>query len=148
MALLTLSFTGEPAIDLSNNPQFWLNLIAIASLIAAISYLNHLKRLSWPVSQVVYVYVFVVLILHNIYGAIAGKAGILHLLWAISATAIGGLLIEALVEELQRLQRWALRLALGLSLFYVATIVFFLPGALSLWCLNYWETQDAFKKRD
>jgi hypothetical protein len=148
MALLTLSFTGEPVIDLSNNPRFWFDLLACAGAIAAIFYLNYLKRLSWPVSQVVYVYVFVILILHNIYGVIKSRTEILHLLWVISIIAIGGLLIESLVEELQRLRRWALRLAVGLSLLYVATIVFFLPGALSLWCLNYWETQDAFKKRN
>ncbi len=65
-----------------------------------------------------------------------------------STVVIFGLLMEALVRELQRLKKWALRVAIGLSLFYVASIIFFLPGALSLWCLNYYETLAAFKQRD
>jgi hypothetical protein len=59
-----------------------------------------------------------------------------------------GLLLEALVKELKKLKKWALRVAIGLSLLYIATIVFFLPGALSLWCLNNWETLAAFKPKN
>jgi DMSO/TMAO reductase YedYZ heme-binding membrane subunit len=65
-----------------------------------------------------------------------------------AAVVIFAMLIEALVKELQGLKRWALRVAIGLSLLYVASIIFFLPGALSLWCLNYYETLAAFKQRD
>lgn len=61
---------------------------------------------------------------------------------------IFGLLLEALVHGLYKLKRWALRVAIGLSLLYVASIIFFLPGALSLWCLNYYETLAAFKQKN
>jgi hypothetical protein len=158
MALITLSFTGETSIDLTSNPQFWLNLIAFVMIIAAISYLKEMDRVSWPVSQVIYVYVFVILILHDPYGVIASVLkgnlrpahwlDMLQVLWIISSIVIAGLLIEALVQELQNLKRWALRVSIGLSLLYIATIVFFVPGALGLWCLTNWETLAAFKQRD
>ncbi len=61
---------------------------------------------------------------------------------------IFGLLLEILVKELQQLKKWALRIAISLSLLYIATIVFFLPGTLSLWCLNNRETLAAFPPRD
>jgi hypothetical protein len=158
MALITLSFTGETALDFSSNPQFWLNLIAFVGIITAITYLHDLGRVSWPISQVIYVYVFVILILHDTYGVIASVlqgnfkpahwADMLQVLWVISSIVIAGLLIEALIQELQKLRRWALRVAIGLSLVYVASIVFFLPGALGLWCLVNWETRAAFKQND
>jgi hypothetical protein len=158
VALLTLSFTGATSIDLRHNWQFWLNLMAFGGISAAISLLNKMGRVSWPVSQVIYVYVFVMLILHDPYGVItsilrgnftpAHWPDMLKVLRVISSTVIAGLLIEALVQQLQEFKRWALRVAIGLSLFYVATIVFFLPGALGLWCLTNWETLAAFKQHD
>jgi uncharacterized membrane protein YfhO len=157
LALITLSFTGETAIDLRHHPQFWLNLLALGVILAAIAYLKRLGRISWPVSQVVYIYVFVFLILHDTYGVFASLwqgnlkpphwSDTLRVLWVIASTVVGGLLIESLVQELQQLKRWALRVAIGLALFYVCTIVFFLPGALGLWCLTNWETRAAFPQR-
>jgi hypothetical protein len=71
-----------------------------------------------------------------------------RLLGVTGTFVIFGLLMEALAKALQNLKRWALRVAIGLSLLYVASIIFFLPGALSLWCLNYYETLAAFKQQD
>ena len=78
----------------------------------------------------------------------ANWSDLLRLMAATGTFVILGLLTEALVTGLQRLKRWALRGAIGLSLLYVASIIFFLPGALSLWCLNYYETLAAFQSRD
>jgi hypothetical protein len=153
MAMLTMISTAQS----NNNSLLWINTMGLAGIIAAIFYLDRKRRLSWPVGQAIYVYVFVALILQD-------PEGVLHhlnngrlanidwqstvrLLWVIAIIVVAGLLIEALVAELAQLKKWAWWLSMGLALVYILSLVFFLPGTLSLWCLYNWETKDAFKKK-
>jgi hypothetical protein len=153
MALLTMLSTAQS----NNNALLWINAIGLAGIIAAIFYLDHMQRLSWPVGQAIYIYVFVALILQDPHGVLQylqiGRLAqvdwqnMVRLLWVIASIVIAGLLIEALVAKLSKLQKWAWWLSMGLSLVYILSLIFFLPGTLSLWCLYNWETRDAFKKR-
>jgi hypothetical protein len=153
MALITMVSTAQDG----SSPMLWVNALGLIGIVSAIFYLDRLKRLSWPVGQVIYVYVFVALILQDSQGLLGHLLNgripqiswqdTVRLLWVIATIVVSGLIIEALVAELALLKKWAWRLAMGLSLLYILSLVFFLPGTLSLWCLYNWETKDAFKKK-
>ncbi len=153
MALLTMLSTAQE----SNNVLLWINVVGLGGIITAIFYLDRMQRLSWPVGQIIYSYVFVALILQDPHGVLqqlrsngltwADWQNMVRLLWVIAGLVVAGLLIEALVAELAKLKKWAWWLSMGLALTYVLSLIFFLPGTLSLWCLYNWETRDAFKKK-
>jgi hypothetical protein len=151
--LVMISETQE-----STNPLLWMNVVGLMGIIAALFYLDRQQRLSWSVGQIIYAYVFVALILQDPQGLIVNLTTstvtqiswqeMVHLLWVIASLVVVGLAIEALVEALERLTRWAWWLAMGLALVYILSMVFFLPGTLSLWCLYHGETRAAFRKQN
>jgi hypothetical protein len=153
MALITMVSTAQEG----TSPMLWVNALGLVGIVAAIFYLDRLGRLSWPVGQVIYVYVFVALILQDSQGLLRHLLSgtmpqiswqdTVRLLWVIAIIVVGGLIIEALVAELAQLKKWAWRLSMGLAFAYILSLVFFLPGTLSLWCLSNWETRAAFKKK-
>jgi hypothetical protein len=153
MALLTMLSSAQE----SNNVLLWINVVGLGGIIAALFYLDRMQRLSWPVGQIIYSYVFVALILQDPHGVLqqlrssgltrADWQNMVRLLWVIAGLVVAGLLIEALVAELAKLKKWAWWLSMGLALTYVLSLIFFLPGTLSLWCLYNWETRAAFKKK-
>jgi hypothetical protein len=153
MALLTMLSTAQE----SNNVLLWINAAGLGGIVAALLYLDRMQRLSWPVGQIIYSYVFVALILQDPHGVIqqlqsggltwADWQNMVRLMWVIAGLVVAGLLIEALVAELAKLKKWAWWLSMGLALAYILSLVFFLPGTLSLWCLYNWETRAAFKKK-
>jgi hypothetical protein len=157
VALLTMSTALENSAQIVLGTSFWFNAAALTIIIFGLLYLEKMGKLSWPVGQVIYVYVFVAMVLQDTNGLIkhliSGQItrvswqDTVRILWLISSITVGGLLIEALVMELERLRKRAWRLAIGLSVMYILSIVFFLPGALSLWCLCHWETKEAFRKK-
>jgi hypothetical protein len=157
VALLTMSTALENSAQIVLGTSFWFNAAALTIIIFGLLYLEKMGKLSWPVGQVIYVYVFVAMVLQDTNGLIkhliSGQItrvswqDTVRILWLISSITVGGLLIEALVIELEKLRKRAWRLAIGLSVMYILSIVFFLPGALSLWCLCHWETKEAFRKK-
>jgi hypothetical protein len=153
MAMLTMFSSAQD----SGNVLLWINAVGLGGIIVALFYLDRMGRLSWPVGQTIYSYVFVALILQDPHGLIrqlrssgltqTDWQNMVRLLWVIAGLVVAGLLIEALVAELAKLKKWAWWLSMGLAFAYILSLVFFLPGTLSLWCLYNWETRDAFKKK-
>jgi hypothetical protein len=153
VAMLTMMSTAQD----SDNMMLWVNVAGLAIIISALFYLDRMKRLTWPVGQLIYTYVFVALILQDPHGLLqqlqtnnfsrTDWQNMVRLLWVIAGLVVSGLLIEALVAELALLKKWAWWLSIGLSLVYIISLIFFLPGTLSFWCLYNWETRDAFKKK-
>lgn len=153
MAILTMFSTAQE----SDNVLLWINAIGLGGIVIAIFYLERMGRLSWPVGQIIYSYVFIALILQDPHGVIqqlrssgltlVDWQNMVRLLWVIAGLVVVGLLIEALVAELAKLKKWAWWLSIGLSVSYILSLIFFLPGTLSLWCLYNWETREAFKKK-
>jgi hypothetical protein len=157
VALLLMSTALENSSKIVLGTSFWLNSVALTLIIFGLLYLEKIGKLSWPVGQAIYVYVFVAMILQDANGVVkhlvSGQVTkvswqeTVRILWIISSITVGGLIIEALVLELEKLRRRAWRLAIGLSVMYILSIIFFLPGALSLWCLCHWETKEVFRKK-
>jgi hypothetical protein len=157
IALLTMSTALENSAQVVLGTSFWLNSAALTVIIFGLLYLDRLGKLSWPVGQVIYVYAFVAMILQDSNGVIKHLLSgqftrtawqeTVRMLWLIASITVSGLIVEALVVELEKLKKWAWQLAVGLSLIYILSIIFLAPGALSLYCLCNWETRAAFKKK-
>jgi hypothetical protein len=138
-------------------PSFWWNTLALLVIISGLWYLNRIGKMSWPVGQAIYLYVFVAMILQDGNGVVnhvisghftrVSWQETVRILWLIAGISISGLIVEALAVELLHLKKRALQMAVCLSVLYILSIVFFLPGTLSLWCLCNWETRAAFKKK-
>ncbi len=156
LAFLTMSSAIKHSAQIVISPSFWWNALALAVIIAGLWYLDKIGKLSWPVGQAIYLYVFVAMIFQDANGVVKHVLSgqftrvswqeTVRILWLIAGISIGGLVIEALAVELVRLRKRAWQMAVGLSVVYILSIIFFLPGALSLWCLCNWETRTAFKK--
>ncbi len=152
-----MSSALENSTQIVIGPSFWWNALALAVIIAGLWYLDKIGKMSWPVGQAIYLYVFVAMIFQDANGVVKHVLSgqftrvswqeTVHILWLIAGISIGGLVIEALAVELVHLRKQAWQIAVGLSVVYILSIIFFLPGALSLWCLCNWETRSAFKKK-
>jgi hypothetical protein len=157
LALMTMSSALKHSAEIVIGPSFWWNGLALGVIIMGLLYLDRLGKLSWPVGQAIYLYVFVAMILQDANGVVKYMLSghftrvswqeAVRILWLIASISVGGLVVEALVVELIRLKKRAWQMAVGLSVMYILSIVFFLPGTLSLWCLCNWETRSAFKKK-
>jgi hypothetical protein len=156
LAFLTMSSALKDSAQIVINPSFWWNAGALIVMITGLWYLNKIGKMSWPVGQAIYLYVFVAMIFQDANGVVKHVLSgqftrvswqeTVRILWIIAGISIGGLVVEALAVELIRLRKRAWQMAVGLSVVYIMSIIFFLPGALSLWCLCNWETRIAFKK--
>jgi hypothetical protein len=156
LAFLTMSSALKDSAQIVINQSFWWNAVALIVIIAGLWYLDKIGKLSWPVGQAIYLYVFVAMIFQDANGVVKHVLSgqftrvswqeTVRILWLIAGISIGGLVVEALAVELVRLRKRAWQMAVGLSVVYIMSIIFFLPGALSLWCLCNWETRTAFKK--
>jgi hypothetical protein len=157
LALLTMSSALKSSAAITINPSLWWNGLALMVIIAGLLYLNRIGKLSWPVGQAIYLYVFVAMIFQDANGVVKHVLSgqftrvswqeTVRILWLIAGISISGLIVEALAVELISLKKRAWKMAVGLSIIYILSIVFFLPGTLSLWCLCNWETKAAFKKK-
>lgn len=157
MLILMFVFNSGSLHTPNPNLNFWLDAISMIGIIGIITYWNSFRKLHWNVGFIIYLYIFLVLILRNPYGiltaipentlAIVNWQSILNSLW-VSAGIFGiGLLLELLIYQLRQLKTWAWWLALSVSIFYVASIVFFFSGTLGIWSLLDTDTKKAFKHR-
>jgi hypothetical protein len=157
LALLTMSTALKDSAQIVIGSSFWWNALALLVIISGLWYLNRIGKMSWPVGQAIYLYVFVAMILQDGNGVVnhvmsghftrVSWQETVRILWLIAGISISGLIVEALAVELVQFKKRALQMAVGLSVVYILSIVFFLPGTLSLWCLCNWETRAAFKKK-
>jgi hypothetical protein len=157
LALLTMSTALKDSAQIVIGSNFWWNGLALLAIITGLWYLNRIGKMSWPVGQAIYLYVFVAMILQDSNGVVKHVMSgqftrvswqeTVRILWLIAGISIGGLIVEALAVELVRFKKRALQMAIGLSVLYILSIIFFLPGTLSLWCLCNWETRAAFRKK-
>jgi hypothetical protein len=157
MLILMFVFNSGSLHTPNPNLNFWLDAISMIGIIGIITCWNSFRKLHWNVGFIIYLYIFLVLILRNPYGiltaipentlAIVNWQSILNSLW-VSAGIFGiGLLLEVLIYQLRQLKTWAWWLALSVSIFYVASIVFFFSGTLGIWSLLDTDTKKAFKHR-
>jgi hypothetical protein len=156
LAFLTMSSALKNSAQITISSSFWWNALALAVIIAGLWYLNKIGKMSWPIGQAIYLYVFVAMIFQDTNGVVKHVLSgqftrvswqeTVRILWLIAGISISGLVVEALVIELMRLRKRAWQMAVGLSVVYIMSIIFFLPGALSLCFLCNGETRAAFKK--
>jgi hypothetical protein len=139
------------------NLHFWFDTIAIIGIIGIIAYWHKLKRLRWNVSLTIYLYIFLVLILRNPYGILTAISEnklatvnwqlMSNSLWVYGCIFGIGMLLEVLIFYLRQFKIWAWWLAVSVSILYIASIIFFFSGTLSIWSLLDAETKQAFKRR-
>lgn len=156
LAFLTMSSALKDSAQIVINPSFWWNAAALAVIITGLWYLDKIGKMSWPVGQAIYLYVFVAMIFQDANGVVRHVLSgqftrvswqeTVRILWLIAGISIGGLVVEYLAVELALLRKRAWQMAVGLAVTYILSIIFFVPGALSLWCLCNGETRAAFKK--
>ena len=137
--------------------HFWFDAIAIAGMIGILSYWNRFQRIHWSAGLVMYSYILLALVFRNPYGILTttteGGLTIIKLASAMSSLSVGlgifavGILLEILIYHLRQYKIWAWRTALGISILYVSSIVFFFSGTLGIWCLLDSDTKQAFKRR-
>jgi hypothetical protein len=138
------------------NSHFWFDAIAILGIVGIITYWNWLKRLRWNVSFTIYLYIFLVLVLRDPYGILTaapqGRLGLAEWESILNTLYVGcgifgmGMLIELLILKLRQSKVWAWWTALIISMFYVASVVFFFSGTLGIWSLLDSDTKHHFKR--
>ena len=137
--------------------HFWFDAIAIAGIIGILAYWNRLQRLHWGAGLVMYSYILLALVFRDPYGILTTttESGLttIKLASAMSSLSVGlgifaiGILLEILIYHLRQYKIWAWRTALGISILYVSSIVFFFSGTLGIWSLLDSDTKQAFKRR-
>ena len=137
--------------------HFWFDAIAITGMISIIAYWNQFQRLHWNAGLVMYSYIFLALVFRNPYGILTSVsessltsiklASVLSSLWVGVGIFAIGILLEVLIFHLRQYKIWAWRMALGVSILYVSSIVFFFSGTLGIWSLLDVDTKQVFKRR-
>jgi hypothetical protein len=139
------------------NGHFWFDAIAVMGIIGILSYFNNRKRLCWNVGLTIYAYIFPILLLRNPYGILTAAAqgqlpadvwqSIFNSLFVGLGIFGIGVLLEVLIFQLHQSKIWAWWLAVLVSIFYVASIVFFFSGTLGIWSLLNSDTKRSFRRR-
>jgi hypothetical protein len=137
------------------DPQFWHDAIAIGTMIAIIWAWNYNQKVKVQIGFIAYLLAFFSLILRNPYGVMTTHhegfaplnvdAAIFHSFWFGLVVLALGIATEALIYYFRKSQRWAWWLAFGISILYVASILFFFQGSLGIWSLLNVDTKKAFK---
>ncbi len=158
ISLLILMFvfnSGSTRVPVANS-QFWFDTIAMMGIVGILAYWNHLKQLHWNASFVIYLYIFLVLVLRNPYGILTAATpngtlatidwySLLHSLRFGAGILAIGMCVEVLIFHLRQCKMWAWRVALAISILYVASIVFFFSGTLGIWSLLDPDTKQSVR---
>jgi hypothetical protein len=156
-ALMFLFNSGSDRVP-NFNIHFWIEAIAIAAIIGMIYYPSRWQKAGLKVSFAIYLYALVALFIRNPYGILGryyetiSSTGARSLSLDHSSIWIGlsiiaiGMAIELLVYYFQQYRVWAWWLAMGVSIFYVSTVMFFFPGALGIYALLDPDTKKMFRK--
>ncbi len=137
------------------NLQFWLDTIAILGIVAIVIYWSRLQRFQWNTSLIIYLYIFSIFIFRNPYSILNVVShekvvgidwqSILHSFWVGVGIFMLGAIVELIIFRLCQFNNWAWWLSLGISILYVASIIFFFSGTLGIWSLLDPDTKKAFK---
>jgi hypothetical protein len=148
--------SGSVAVP-NPNLHFWLDAIAIAGIIAIITYWSRLQQSRWHTSIIIYLYISIVLLLRNPYGILnaIGDGQLVITNWQSMASSwwVGvGILamatvLELLILHLRQLKAWTWWISFAISILYVCSIIFFCSGTLGIWSLLDTDTKKAFKRR-
>jgi hypothetical protein len=150
MFLFDSGSSKTPILD----SRFWYDTIAICGIVTIISLWNYCQQIKIRISIAVYLSVFLCLILRDPYGVITKHLradisididrSLSHSLWFGFWMLLLGIATEVLVHYLRKYRPWAWWLSFALSLFYVATVLFFFQGCLGIWSLLKNDTKRAF----
>jgi hypothetical protein len=157
ISLLVLMFVFNSGSIPSPHPtlHFWFDATAILGIVGILAYWHRLQRWHWNVSFAIYLYIFLILILRNPYEILTGSLGkfstidtqsILSSLGVGMGIFVVGMLVEILIFHLRQFKMWAWWLALGISISYVSSIIFFFSGTLGIWSLLDSDTKRTFKR--
>jgi hypothetical protein len=155
LILMFLFNSGSVAVP-NPNLHFWFDAIAIAGIIAIITYWSRLQQSRWHPSILIYLYTSIILIFRNPYGILNTIANnqlvtnwhsMASSLWVgVGILAIGAV-IELLIFHLRQLKAWTWWISFAISMLYVCSIIFFCSGTLGIWSLLDPDTKQAFKRR-
>jgi hypothetical protein len=156
MLMLMFVFNSGSVAVPNPNLHFWFDAIAIAGIIAIITYWSSLQQSRWNTSILIYLYISIVLIFRNPFGILNtigdGKLitnwhSIASSLWVgVGILAIAAVL-ELLIFHLRQLKAWTWWASFAISMLYVCSIIFFFSGTLGIWSLLDTDTKKAFKRR-
>jgi hypothetical protein len=157
MLMLMFVFNSGSVAVPNPNLHFWFDAIAIAGIIAIITYWSRLQQSRWNTSIVIYLYISLVLMLRNPYGILNtigdGKLIITNWhsmtssLWVGIGILAMGAVLELLIFHLRQLKAWTWWASFVISMLYVCSIIFFFSGTLGIWSLLDTDTKRAFKRR-
>jgi hypothetical protein len=155
MLMLMFVFNSGSVAVPNPNLHFWFDAIAIAGIIAIITYWSNLQQSRWHTSILIYLYISIVLIFRNPFGilnaigdgkSISNWHSMASSLWVgIGILAIAAIL-ELLIFHLRQLKAWTWWISFAISMLYVCSIIFFFSGTLGIWSLLDTDTKKAFKR--
>jgi hypothetical protein len=157
ISMLVLMFVFNSGSIQSPHPnlQFWLDAIAILGVVGIVTYWSRLQRFQWNTSLIIYLYIFSIFIFRNPYSILNVVShekvtaidwqSILNSFWVGVGIFILGAIVELMIFQLYQFNSWAWWLSLGISILYVASIIFFFSGTLGIWSLLDPDTKKAFK---
>ena len=156
MLMLMFVFNSGSVTVPNPNLHFWFDTVAIAGIIAIITYWSRLQQSRWNTSILIYLYISIVLIFRNPYGIlntiadrniIANWHSMANSLWVGGGILAMAAVLELLIFHLRQLKAWTWWTSFAISMLYVCSIVFFFSGTLGIWSLLDTDTKQAFKRR-
>jgi hypothetical protein len=156
MLMLMFVFNSGSVAVPNPNLHFWFDAIAIAGIIAIITYWSSLQQSRWHTSIPIYLYISIVLIFRNPFGilnaigdgkSIANWHSMTSSLWVGGGILAIAVVLELLIFHFRQLKAWTWWVAFAISMLYVCSIIFFFSGTLGIWTLLDTDTKKAFKRR-
>jgi hypothetical protein len=156
MLMLMFVFNSGSVTVPHPNLHFWLDALAIAGIVAIITYWSSLQQSRWNTSILIYLYISIVLIFRNPFGILNaigdGKLitnwhSMANSLWVGVGILAMGAVLELLIFQLRQLKAWTWWASFAISMLYVCSIIFFFSGTLGIWSLLDPDTKKAFKHR-